>query len=671
MVVFLDRMTLTSLYKLYRIRREVERVFCFDEASRVASVLYSLLSVMGVVSFKVLPFGGYLTDLISKYEYYSYEELHERLYKYFSEHVHPKSCHKTYLSIRIDECLMNQYLFAELYALVGTPYLQFVASVLRARELQLGQADYIVMTACVDDFLFSMMAEENRVKYISYQASLARVLIPLPAICFLWGQFVVSAIRLFIESVKFSMRQMKTEGPAVEESGNSKIIHHYTGSAISQDPGYKNEFFWLDDTRKDLCSRLVLAGCNSDCGRPGAVDHYKQRGVRFYGSASGATQWRPGKLYYRTSRKFLTAVLSGLCRRPLKKHRFELFAIQRILLLSERYSYWYDFYFQNEARVISSFFFYDISMIIAIDNLNGFAVTFQDSISNYRGMPLFWGQSHVAFTLSNYFSKMYKSARLGQLCLENGYSYPLTMAVEAGKGRTRGLRESLEQAGAKTILCYFDENFKDFWRFANPDNSVATYRRLFELVLENPEIGLICKPKMMDKIIERLAPIREIMEKAQATGRCHIFHSIGKERATYPGHIATAADICIGEAVGGTAALEAFLVGKKTLLLDHHNLPPYSEGVSLREEVVFSDIESLIDAISKYIDNPEAQPRFGDWTPWLTTLLSTTDGKGHERIASVVEALLDSDPHQTQSQILDSIGQAYTDKWGLGGSDDR
>ena len=108
-----------------------------------------------------------------------------------------------------------------------------------------------------------------------------------------------------------------------------------------------------------------------------------------------------------------------------------------------------------------------------------------------------------------------------------------------------------------------------------------------EKVLEVPWLGVVFKPKVSITLRQRLGPVVDLLEKALATGRCHIYEDSGRHTTSAPPILAgLSADICIhGHLCAGTAGLECVLEGLPTLLIDREGAP-YSKLYNLKTRAV-------------------------------------------------------------------------------------
>ena len=106
----------------------------------------------------------------------------------------------------------------------------------------------------------------------------------------------------------------------------------------------------------------------------------------------------------------------------------------------------------------------------------------------------------------------------------------------------------------------------------------------------------------------------------------------------YPSMAASASDISVGIAFGGTAALEAALAGNRTILLNlTKDYYPWSIFMA-EENIIFNSLETLKIEIEKN-SNSDFDTNFGDWKRIISNFDNFRDSKGHERIHSFINTL--------------------------------
>ncbi|MBL8492347.1 MAG: hypothetical protein JNM82_16315, partial [Rhodocyclaceae bacterium] len=86
------------------------------------------------------------------------------------------------------------------------------------------------------------------------------------------------------------------------------------------------------------------------------------------------------------------------------------------------------------------------------------------------------------------------------------------------------LRDALRRAGAEHIAAFFDEgSYPDRRWGIDVQRMREHYGFLLETVLQDGRAGLILKPKVPRTLRARLGPVAPLLDRALATGRCHLY----------------------------------------------------------------------------------------------------------------------------------------------------
>jgi hypothetical protein len=179
-------------------------------------------------------------------------------------------------------------------------------------------------------------------------------------------------------------------------------------------------------------------------------------------------------------------------------------------------------------------------------------------------------------------------------------------------------------------------------------------------------LGLVFKPKKAANLRMRLGPVAGLLDEALATGRCYIYEEGGTVATeALPCEASAAADVTIGILSASTAALECALSGTPTLLIDreavtYHPLYALEDG-----RVVFKSWDSLWSALSHFRRDPASLPRFGDWSPTLSTLDSFRDGRAAERMGQYIHWLCQGLAQgMTRDRAMEHARSKYVASWG-------
>ena len=229
------------------------------------------------------------------------------------------------------------------------------------------------------------------------------------------------------------------------------------------------------------------------------------------------------------------------------------------------------------------------------------------------------------------------------------------------------VRKAIQQRGARHILAFFDENSSEGTRWLAGHHLVQkNYAFVLGKVLENPWLGLVIKPKAPGTLRRRLGPVAELLERAEATGRCYVYQSGVLQGSHPPAAAALCADLAVHcHLYAATAGMEAALAGVPTLVLDRDGWgesPLYRLGAG---RVVFNDWAELWDACVQHWESPEGFPGLGDWSPFLDEIDPFRDGRAAERMGTYIKWLIEGfrDGHDRDAAMA-GAAERYTSIWG-------
>jgi hypothetical protein len=212
----------------------------------------------------------------------------------------------------------------------------------------------------------------------------------------------------------------------------------------------------------------------------------------------------------------------------------------------------------------------------------------------------------------------------------------------------------LRSQGVKCVLSFFDSSIPPY----------NIYRKLFEWLIEDPELGLLIKSKgdVWSGIQED--GLDGLVEQALKTGRIHIFPS-----SASPADAATVSDFSVGY-FSYSAIVTSALKGARVLYLENHEInEPQMSYCTLHslgpDRCVFNDFDSMKRAVQEYISNPQSNPSLGDVTPVLDDLDPFRDGKAGERIGEYISWYMrELDKGVSRDDALNLATKKYAEKWG-------
>lgn len=235
------------------------------------------------------------------------------------------------------------------------------------------------------------------------------------------------------------------------------------------------------------------------------------------------------------------------------------------------------------------------------------------------------------------------------------------------RAEAQRVRDALRRHGARYVVAYFDEgSYPDARWGIDVGRLREHYGFLLEAVLREPAAGLVLKPKVPGTLRKRLGPVAELLERALATGRCHLYDEGVLQGAVIPAQAALSADLAVhGSLSSGTAGCEAALAGVPTALLDEDGwktspLCRLGEG-----RVVFRDWEALWHTWRESRAHPGAVPGFADWSPILEELDPFRDGRAAERMGTYLKWLIEGfAAGLPREAALADAAQRYRAAWG-------
>jgi len=331
-------------------------------------------------------------------------------------------------------------------------------------------------------------------------------------------------------------------------------------------------------------------------------------------------------------------------------------------------SLWSDIFSASDVKVWTTWYKYDAShcaVADAIKDLGGISTVYQRAFESFPSPETTIG-ADIVFGFSPKVADVERqSGSLVKYHVATGYIGD--HRTELLREQSNAVYEKLKNRGAQHILAYTDENSSSFSRWsADHLFTQQNYQFLLEKVLNEPWLGLVIKPKVPNTLRMRLGPINELLERAEATGRCHLFDQGDFLGSRPPAEAALAADIAIhGHLCAATAGMEAALAGVPTLLIDREGWsvsPLYRLGEG---QVVFTEWEHLWTACLRHWASPLGTPGFGDWSPMLEELDPFRDGGAAKRMGTYIHWLLEGfNAGLDREATMADAAQRYCDIWG-------
>jgi hypothetical protein len=212
------------------------------------------------------------------------------------------------------------------------------------------------------------------------------------------------------------------------------------------------------------------------------------------------------------------------------------------------------------------------------------------------------------------------------------------------KERAGDHRRRMQAAGARFILCYFDENaFEGKYELVTHADLREEITALLNLVLTDSHIGLIMKSQFQRHSPRQLGQVASLRAAAEATGR-YVELSHGSVRnIVFPAEAAMAADMVLGHAVGATAPLEAALAGTRAILLNPYGIKNENDAIYARADILYPSLETALEAIGDYRAGKPEKAGLGDWSSILAHFDSFRDGQAGQRLKKLLNEALSGD----------------------------
>ncbi len=227
--------------------------------------------------------------------------------------------------------------------------------------------------------------------------------------------------------------------------------------------------------------------------------------------------------------------------------------------------------------------------------------------------------------------------------------YTFDTSFEYIRSRALNHRRRLMEAGAKFIICYFDESVqRDKYGLISRGSHCAELLSLFKLILSDSSMGLVVKSQFQWNSPENFNEIGDVRAAAMGTGR-YLELSYGVHRnIVFPAEAALSANIAIGSVIGATAALEAALVGVRCILLNPYGWKTEDIQLYRKADILYSSLASALDAIHSFRAGDPMRIGLGDWSPIIEKFDPYRDGRAGHRMRKLLESILMSGIRPTQ-----------------------
>ena len=359
--------------------------------------------------------------------------------------------------------------------------------------------------------------------------------------------------------------------------------------------------------------------------------------------------------------------LSIMNHKPIDK--MEKWLKKETLGLLNQINYWHEFFIENNIKIHREMVEQSPNSIIkniALDIIGG--CSFGVERGHMVQHPGFFGSypNHIFFLWGIKSARQFMdSNNIRNNVLISGHPYPASsdnMIKSAKK-----IRDELIANGAKFIILLLDSNHsmnQSLQQCIYTPIMYKYYKYHLQWVLEDEEIGLIIKSKK-PVVQENLTDINQLLDEANKSGRCY---NIADPFGIQPSYFGGVADFVVATGIYLPGALiECILKGTRGVFFDYPNQRNsekelYEWG---DQKVIFDNLETLIDSLKLYKQNPNNNPELGDWSDHLDDIESFQDGLGGDRVGEYVRTLQQAfDNGLGQQASIKQANSDYISKWG-------
>lgn len=219
--------------------------------------------------------------------------------------------------------------------------------------------------------------------------------------------------------------------------------------------------------------------------------------------------------------------------------------------------------------------------------------------------------------------------------------------------------QKLRSQGVNFVVALFDNMCGPNALFSKK-GMAEFYQSILQWLLDDSTIGLIIKSKK-PFVINNLPEIHSSLNKALKTGRCI---KIENEVGYFPSEASSGADMAIGCGIS-SALIEAVIGGCRGIHYDMTNLKSHEFYKWRYEKIIFDNLDRMMKSLKRYKENPDNEPKLGDWTPYLDELDPFRDGRGGERMGTYMRWLLEAfDSGKNRNEAMEYANKLYSERWG-------
>jgi hypothetical protein len=679
MIFFVDQINFLSLLRLLTLSQRIEQLWYFESISPFSSKALEILQRRKLIRAEVRKVNHHIGQVRDDAGHALRVKLHAEA---------RAICSSIRRARHVNDPLLNTMSTVWAKSRVVLYFDKLTEEEVKKEVFRIGMAKWLLRTN-VDSRSTDCVVLIARKKWFSYIEAYARSQgIRLMAYEGLWKlknggkgvlrvfQFLRGRGRVILKSIPKPVFRGEVGPRQYRLSNNSKSYHQkncsvgirYYHRKLTFNRTERSEFFWVDGSGVSFSEILLYDWFSEKPLDAETLQEIKSRGIRLLGKGPGIPTWVPSALVVTVllNTVFKLLLKSFLC---LSRRKWvSAYYFSALLKLALLYAYWYDFYLSNNIRINVGTNNTDVAQVLALEALDCVSVAYQYSTSNML-FPTANSSAgeNVQFVFSRAFERLRKAAGISaDVFVYTGLIYDSATKQFCNHERVATARKKLQDNGARFILCFFDENTLNRWDIASSDEDASKdYEFLLRWVLADTKLGLVFKPKKSMTLFKRISRVSGLINRAVQTGRCLFLTSENTYGNVFPAEAASIADICVGQLLGNTAGLEAFVAGIPTVLIDPERLlahPFYAWG---RDRIVFNNWESLRAAVEKYRMAPKAYSDLGDWSSGLKDLDPFQDGQADLRIGLFIRWVYEGIVgDMSGKKALSIAAEKFSQRWG-------
>jgi len=303
-----------------------------------------------------------------------------------------------------------------------------------------------------------------------------------------------------------------------------------------------------------------------------------------------------------------------------------------------------------------------------------------EAIKNLNGIFALWdyafqGNHNTSSVVSTdlYFSNFskkffYKNNSKIKYFINTGFL--MDYKFELLKEKAQIIRNKLFKNGANYIVAIFDENSNEYERWHTGHLLQAeNYEIILKELLNNPNLGVIFKPKNARTLRQRIGSVNELLVEAENTGRCFVHDYYTDNFTSAPPVLAgLSSDICIhAHLCAGTAGIECALANIPTILIDREGSPENLLYNLSDQNIIFKNWNDAIYAINNHLNSKNKNNNFGKWPDhFLNSLDNFRDGKAAFRMGEYLNTMINYiKENKSRDEVMDIAAEIYIKKYGI------